>query len=212
MAIRSLKYRVLGMLRHLSPPRFFFRAPVEVPTLYLTFDDGPTPGVTDRLLDLLATHGAKASFFCIGNQLEHNQPLVQRIVEEGHLLGNHSFSHFQFSKMPPAEQIKEVLATDAVIQKMTGRDNRYFRAPYGRWTLGMLLTLWRHGKVPVHWSYDSDDYTKAPAAALIERFRRLPVSNGEIILLHDDLPLSIEILEVMLPEWQRAGFHFARIP
>jgi peptidoglycan-N-acetylglucosamine deacetylase len=212
MTQATLKYKVLGFLRHFRRFPFLYRIPTDKPILYLTFDDGPVAGVTDALLDLLTKHHVKATFFCIGNRLQPQQALAQRIVREGHLLANHSFSHRSFPKLTTAQQFEDINQTDNAIAGLTAFNNRHFRAPYGHWTFRTFLTLWRLGKVPAHWSYDSNDFTKQPAAVLIERFMRNPVANGDIILLHDDAPLCIEILETMIPHWRQAGFDFALLP
>jgi peptidoglycan-N-acetylglucosamine deacetylase len=212
MTQSTLKYEVLGFLRHFRRFPFLYRIPTNQPTLYLTFDDGPVAGVTDALLNLLATHQVKATFFCIGNRLQPQHTLAERVVREGHLLANHSFSHRSLPKLTTAQQVDEINKTDTAITDLTAFNNRHFRAPYGHWTFRTLLALWQRGKVPAHWSYDSNDFTKQPAAVLIERFKRQPVVNGDIILLHDDAPLCIEILDTMIPHWRQAGFNFALLP
>lgn len=181
-------------------------------TLYLTFDDGPHPAYTPALLDLLAEHGARASFFAIGRQAEQYPRLVRRIVEEGHLLGNHTHNHLRFGALTLSEQVIEVDRADAVLAAFDGRDRHPFRPPRGE--LGLRI-LWRavRQRVPIAcWSYDSLDYARHPADDLVAMAERHPPEAGDVILMHDDGPLAHDFLKAMLPAWKEAGYAFEALP
>lgn len=206
---RSRKMKLLAML----PRRWVVTdAGRRSRTLYLTFDDGPHPAHTPPLLDLLAEHGAKASFFVVGGRAEDHPALAQRIVREGHLLGNHSYSHPQFAHLRLPEQVEEARRTDDVLAAFDGRKRHLFRPPRGHVSARLLWHFVRH-RVPLAlWSYDSLDYARPDVDALVAMARRHPSRGGDVILMHDDDALSLAWLRTMLPVWKAEGFKFEALP
>ena len=188
------------------------RAPGRDKILYLTFDDGPNPAYTPRLLDLLAAHGARASFFLVGAHVECYPALVERMVAEGHRLGNHSFHHRRFGPMSLAEQRKEVDDTDRVLARFDGLQRHRFRPPRGvfPWLLALYFALRKRNLT--YWSYNSMDYLRRPPEQLIKRMRATPPRPGDVVLMHDDDDCSISMLESLLGEWRAAGFQFHALP
>jgi peptidoglycan-N-acetylglucosamine deacetylase len=176
--------------------------------LYLTFDDGPHPEHTPALLDLLAAHGAKATFFLIGREAERYPGVVERIVREGHALGNHSWSHPQFDQLDLAAQREEIERADRLLTRFDGMPRHDFRPPRGVMPRPMVLDCVRRGRRIAYWSYDSLDYSKRPVEVLIDSAQRHPLRAGEIMLMHDDSALSLQLLRTMLPEWAASGFVF----
>lgn len=181
-------------------------------SLYLTFDDGPHAEHTAPLLDLLASHAAKASFFLVGRQIEANPELARRIAREGHTLGNHSFSHPHFDKLSLSAQLDEVDRTEALLSGIDGQKRHSFRPPRGVMPPRMLANFFWRRRRTTYWSYDSLDYTRRPAAELIEIMRRYPVLPGDILLMHDDCTLSLELLTLLIPEWKAQGFTLEALP
>ena len=175
-------------------------------TLYLTFDDGPVNGVTDSLLDLLKKHNITATFFIIGTRAQKEPALMARIHTEGHRIANHSFSHPNFNKISLEQQQQEIVKTNQIIQETTQQTCTLFRAPQGRWNIKLLYFLWKEKITAIHWSRDSMDFKKEPAETLIKRFQQQAVKAGDIILLHDDNNLCIEVLEQLIPFWQSQGY------
>lgn len=178
---------------------------------YLSFDDGPEPDHTPRLLDTLAKHGVKASFFLVGEKIEQYPEIVQRIVAEGHMIGNHSYSHWSFSNMNLTKQLDEVYRTDALLRLFDNRPHHRMRPPSGYVGAQLLLHFARRKRNLVYWSYDSLDYQDAPVETLIARLRSDPPAPGDIVLMHDDSDKAAEALDVMLPEWLSQGFGFAAL-
>lgn len=176
--------------------------------LYLTFDDGPHPEHTPVLLDLLAKHRVRATFYLIGQQVERHAELVRRIVSEGHGLGNHSWSHPHFDRLSLAEQRREIEHTERLLARFDGLARHDFRPPRGVMPVPMVLDCIRRGRRIAFWSYDSLDYSRRPAEALVEVARRHPPRAGDIVLMHDDGGLSLQMLETLLPLWQAEGFAF----
>lgn len=180
--------------------------------LYLTFDDGPNEGFTDRILDVLAENQAKATFFLLGEQIEQHPDLVRRLVAEGHALGNHSYNHPRFTRIPHAEQMEQIARTEALLGKFDGKSAHRFRPPSGKFPLSLLLHLATHRGGMTYWSYDSLDYQNMPTARMMEIMRAQPPRAGDVILMHDESDATVEMLAVMLPEWRKAGFVFRALP
>jgi peptidoglycan/xylan/chitin deacetylase (PgdA/CDA1 family) len=188
---------------------FLVRCPVKEKSIYLTFDDGPSPEYTGQLLDLLDRHNAKGTFFVIGQALETNKPLGERIVNSGHSLGNHSYSHKGFGKLPLKDQVWQVTEADRVISELdnTGR-KKLFRAPQGSWNFLLVLSLAFRKFKCVHWSYDTVDFSDVSVEQMVSTFKSRPVQAGEVILFHDDSDKCIEVLATMLPIWSKQGYLF----
>ncbi len=190
----------------LSKTLLEFTASPDNRSLYFTFDDGPTPGVTDRLLDTLAKHNAKATFFVIGKKAERHPELMKRIVQEGHAIGNHSYTHPSFGKLSAAEQDTEIKRAHDAIAQNVGISTPLFRVPRGRWSLPMLFRLRKSGTRCIHWSTDSMDYDESDAAHIAQRILRNGAKPGEILLFHDDSPLCLDIMDRLLPKLAAKGF------
>lgn len=208
----SFRPKKRHLLRFLPNSLVLTDGPDRDGALYLTFDDGPDPEHTPRLLDLLRAHGARASFFLIGSRAERYPWLVERIVAEGHLIGNHSYSHPLFGALPLSEQLIEIDRTDRALAAFDGRERHRFRPPRGALSVALLLHFARHQRNVAYWSYDSRDYLGKPAEELIELLRSQPPRPGDIMLLHDDSDCSARILETLLPEWHATGFTFQPLP
>ncbi|MBK8124133.1 MAG: polysaccharide deacetylase family protein [Dokdonella sp.] len=180
--------------------------------LYLSFDDGPNVGFTERLLDVLAENEAKATFFLLGEQIEQHPDIVARMVAEGHSLGNHSYDHARFTRIPHAEQMDQIARTEALLGKFDGKAVHRFRPPSGKFPLSLLAHFAIHRGGIAYWSYDSLDYQKKPATELVEVMRAQPPRVGDIILMHDESDATIEALAILLPEWRTAGLVFRALP
>jgi peptidoglycan/xylan/chitin deacetylase (PgdA/CDA1 family) len=204
--------RKLKLLRWLPRRLMLTTGPVEGNALYLTFDDGPHPGHTDRVLDLLQANAARASFFLLGQQVEREPALVRRIVAEGHLLGNHSFDHPSFPRLTLADQLAQIERTDRVLAPFDGQPHHRFRPPSGRFPLSLLAHFARVRRNIAYWSYDSLDYQRQPVEHMVAVLRAHPPRAGDVILLHDDSTLTTDALAILLPEWRAAGFDLRALP
>lgn len=206
---RSRKTRLLGLL----PARLVTtRARGRRRTLYLTFDDGPHPEFTPPVLDLLNSHGATATFFLIGERIDRHPGVVRRIVDEGHALGNHSWSHPRMGDLPLPEQIDEIARTDAALSAFDGRTTHPFRPPSGVLPTNLLLHFARVGRTIAFWSYDSHDYEQLPAPILLAQIRANPPRSGDTVLMHDDTAATVELLAALLPQWRADGFEVRAMP
>jgi peptidoglycan/xylan/chitin deacetylase (PgdA/CDA1 family) len=201
----------MSLLRWLPRSVVMTNAPGHDKKLYLTFDDGPNPLHTPVLLDLLRAHGAQASFFLIGREAERYPQLVERIVAEGHSLGNHSYSHPVFSGLPLSSQLAEIERTDELLASFDGIKRHRFRPPRGAFSLALMLHSAWHRRNLSYWSYDSLDYQRKPPADLIKLLRAQPPQAGDVMLMHDDSDCSAHMLAALLPEWRASGFTFSAL-
>lgn len=202
----------LKVLKWLPRSWLLSTGPADDCSLYLTFDDGPRISHTPRLLDVLAANKAKASFFLLGEQVEKHPDIVRRMVAEGHQLGNHSYDHPHFTRIPVSSQMSQISRTEELLSAIDGKREHRFRPPSGHFPLSLLAHFAVNRSSIAYWSYDSLDYQKMPAAQLVEVMRRLPPRAGDIVLLHDDTDATIDALEVLLPEWNESGFRMRALP
>lgn len=204
--LRKLKYLLRSFI--LPDQLFLLSKTKNEKTLYLTFDDGPVPGVIERLLDLLDKYQIKVTFFIIGSRAEKNPHLLAEIDKRAHTIANHTYSHPEFHKISHAEKLVEINKTSQIIEQISGESCTLFRAPQGRWDLKLLLSIWQKKITAVHWSRDSMDFLKEPANKIAERFIKQPVASGDIILFHDDHERCIDALEILIPQWLEQGYCF----
>lgn len=177
----------------------------------LTFDDGPVKGQTDRILDTLQAHGVKATFFCIGKRMEENPELVNRMVNEGHLVSNHSYTHhFFFDLFPFKRMLAELMDTNKTIMKITGRNNTYFRPPYGVTTPVLAKAVNKSGLVGIGWSVRSYDTILNSPEKLTQRVIE-KTAGGDIVLLHDTQEITAKALTNIISGLQMRGLHPVRL-
>jgi peptidoglycan/xylan/chitin deacetylase (PgdA/CDA1 family) len=156
----------------------------------LTFDDGPNPAATPQLLEVLARHGVRATFFCIGGFVREHPALTREIVAAGHLIGNHTMSHPRLSVEPAARVRQELADCNAVLEEITGAAVRYFRPPFGARRPMVLRAARELGLTPVMWNVTAYDWKPIGADGIlanvdagIARNRRR--GRGSNLLLHD---------------------------
>ncbi len=200
------------LLRLLPDSVVMTRMPRRQNTMYLTFDDGPDPRYTPALLDLLASHRVQATFFLIGRQAELYPQLVERILGEGHRIGNHTYSHPRFKELSLGQKMAEIELTDRVLAGFDGIQHHAIRPPSGAFSWALTCHLARHRRKLAYWSYDSLDYQRLPSHDLVEKMRQKPPAAGDILLMHDDSDCCIQVLATLLPDWRASGFSFAALP
>lgn len=180
--------------------------------LYLSFDDGPNAVHTPALLELLAEHDARATFFLIGKHIDKHPALARRIVDAGHAIGNHSYSHPHFEQLSLAAQIDEVNRTEQLLSDIDRRQGHAFRPPRGVLTVPMLWHFIRANRHITYWSWNSMDYSQRQTGELLQMARANPPRTGDIILMHDDSDVALLMLGTLLPEWKAKGFRFDALP
>jgi peptidoglycan/xylan/chitin deacetylase (PgdA/CDA1 family) len=185
------------------------RGPKESRVVCLTFDDGPHPEHTPRLLDVLGRHGVPATFFVVGQQAERYPELVRRLAAEGHVVGHHSYFHSDPRLTSARQLMKEVRQTADLLSKLLGQGPTLFRPPHGKLTGSKLWHLWRAGQAVVLWNVDPKDYALRSASEGLAWFLRNPIQAGDIVLMHDNQPYAAEILSELIQKTRDRGLGFA---
>jgi len=172
----------------------------------LTFDDGPDPEVTPRVLELLASNDWRATFFVVGRRAEKHPALLRSIATAGHTIGNHTYSHIRCSSLKAAEFSKEVDRTDQIIRDAcpTPASPPLFRPPWGSITPLQTAFLWRQGRSIGFWSLSCDDSVESATVATAGK-AALRARPRDIVLLHDIRPLVLELLQILIPDLRRRG-------
>ena len=173
----------------------------------LTFDDGPHPEHTAPLLDGLKERGVKATFFLVGTQIQYAPQLVERMVREGHQIGVHTYSHLSVTGLEREEFQLQVEGTRRLIYSLIGEQELWLRPPYGM--LDENTLNWADGPV-ILWSVDPEDW-KDDKVKRIKEHLVAHVRDGDIILMHDIYPSSVEAALAAVDELCEQGFHFVTV-
>jgi peptidoglycan/xylan/chitin deacetylase (PgdA/CDA1 family) len=189
-------------------------------TIALTFDDGPDPTWTPKVLDVLAKYHAPATFFVVGTQVARNPGIAERIVREGHEIGAHTFAHPDLAQLPQWRRDLENSETQLAIAYATGRSTLMMRPPYSSFPdaltnadYGTVQQVGSDGYLTILDDMDSEDWQR-PGVNQIIRNATPPNDNGEIILFHDaggDRAESVAALDKLIPELQSRGFKFTTV-
>ncbi|OMF32191.1 polysaccharide deacetylase [Paenibacillus sp. FSL H8-0548] len=215
---------IAGFSIPIKKDRFFYeqRGEIvwEVPTkdkkLSLTFDDGPYPEMTNKILDLLKKYNAKATFFVLGNKVERYPETIKREIAEGHEVANHTFNHVYFQRSISQATIKEeIVRTENALEALTGKKPLLFRPPGGYYNEQSIQIAKALGYTTIMWSWhqDTNDW-KSPGVDKIVNKVLNNARNGDIVLLHDYIPGSmqtVKALETILFELSKRGFEFVTV-
>ena len=173
----------------------------------LTFDDGPHPVYTPQLLDGLNERGVHATFFVVGKNILGNEALLKRMETEGHLIGNHTYSHVKLSELDIARACAEVEKTNALICEVTGKEPEFIRPPFGEWKKAMECSF---EMIPVLWDVDPLDWTTKNTALVVERVLK-DTKPGDIILLHDYYQSSVDAALGIVDALTERGYKFVTV-
>lgn len=178
--------------------------------LALTFDDGPHPIFTERLLALLKQESVKATFFVVGKMVERRPDLLKEIDAGGHLVGNHTFSHVTLTKIPQIEARAEYEACNDLVEDVIGKRMRFCRPPGGDYDKHVVKAATEQGLTTVLWTDDPGDYAN-PGTHVIESKTLKRLSNGGIILLHDGVQQTLDVLPQIIDYAKKEGFKFVTV-
>ena len=183
--------------------------------IYLTFDCGYENGNTSQILDALKKHNAPATFFVVGHFLESAPEIVKRMVEDGHTVGNHTYHHYDMSKISdPAVFRKEMDDVRTLFQETTGTEMAmYYRPPQGKYSETNLQMAKDLGYSTFFWSLAYVDWNVDAQPSHEEAFSKLTgrIHPGAVVLLHNTSKTNGEILDELLTKWEEMGYHFASL-
>ncbi len=181
--------------------------------LYLTFDAGYENGYTAGILDVLAKHKVPAAFFLTGHYIEKNADLVRRMVEEGHIVGNHTMHHPDMSKIAAKDAFaKELKDLEDLFKEATGKEMpRFYRPPQGVYSEDNLRMAQELGYNTVFWSLAYADWNNDDQPSAEKAFGKLlpRTHNGAVVLLHATSKTNSQILDELLTKWEGLGYRFA---
>uniref|UniRef100_UPI002A801F7D polysaccharide deacetylase family protein n=1 Tax=Streptomyces sp. CRN 30 TaxID=3075613 RepID=UPI002A801F7D len=217
-ALKPSAYR-LRPLTGYGPPR---AAPARLPvrsepllelsgrgrTMVLTFDDGPDPRYTPDILDTLAEYDVRATFFVCGEMAADNKDLLVRMADEGHVVGNHTWSHPLLTRLGRRKIRDEMERTADVIDRACGEPPRWFRAPYGAWNRAAFQLGAELGMEPLAWTVDTLDWTTPGTRTIVDRVED-GAAPGVVVLSHDaggDRSQSVRALRTYLPRLLDSGY------
>lgn len=196
--------------------RVINHGPKEEKVIALTFDDGPHPTYTNQILDILKEYDVKATFFVLGKFAEAYPDIIIRQWQEGHEIGNHTYSHVDAKRVSKKVLYNEYKKTQEIIENLINHQPRLFRPPYGSFDSQALDIVEMHDSIIVLWSahQDSKDWSN-PDVEEIVNTTLSNIRNGDIILFHDyvyyDESSTVEALKEIIPELKSRGYRFVTI-
>lgn len=203
-------YKTPFLLKKLMPRYTWQRAGVDK-KLYLTFDDGPIPEVTPLVLEQLAIYGAKATFFCVGENLVKHPEVAQQALAQGHLLANHTYNHLKGWRTSFEEYLQNTAQCQEVLERLQPDQTlKLFRPPYGRISAAQAVALRKEYEL-VMWDMLTNDYdaTLSPEKCLQKAIKY--TQSGSIIVFHDSLKAERNLLYALprfLEHFSRLGYTF----
>ena len=185
------------------------------PVVYLTFDAGYENGCTEQILDVLKAHRVPAAFFLVGSYIEKNPDLVRRMVEEGHIVGNHTMHHPEMDAITdPDAFARELQQVEELFLAVTGKElPKFYRPPQGIYSQDNLKMAQDLGYRTVFWSLAYADWNNNAQPSREQAFSKLlpRVHNGAVVLLHSTSATNAAILDELLTKWEAMGYGFASI-
>ena len=173
----------------------------------LTFDDGPHPYYTQQLLKGLKERNVKATFFITGQNVKAYPEIVKEIYAEGHLIGNHTYSHIQLTSKNEESFKQEIVRTNEAIKEVTGQDTIYVRPPYGSWNKEFEKEL---NMFPVLWTVDPLDWCSSDASRIVRSVCSKAKEN-DIILMHDQYKTTVTAALKIVDELTQKGYEFVTV-
>ncbi|MCD8074763.1 MAG: polysaccharide deacetylase family protein [Lachnospiraceae bacterium] len=179
----------------------------EIKRVALTFDDGPHPVYTVKLLNGLAERGVQATFFVIGENIPGNEEIIARMDQEGHLIGNHTYDHVKITDLSVEAACEQVERTSALVKEITGKDTEYVRPPFGSWRKDLECSF---EMILVLWDVDPLDWTTCNVSDVVRRVLEA-VGPDDIILLHDYYESSVDAALLIVDALMEQGYVFVTV-
>lgn len=184
---------------------------LNIHTVHLTFDDGPSPKYTKQVLEILKENDIKANFFLVGEKVKENPELVKQIVQEGHDIGGHSMTHKQLTKIPFEQAEAEILDSMDLVNQY--QETNLFRFPYGDFNKQLLKVLKDHGYRNIFWDADTLDWKYKNKDEIYKKFKfkLAKTKDGSVILMHDIHPQTVEFLKELVKYLKEQGIEVIKI-
>jgi peptidoglycan/xylan/chitin deacetylase (PgdA/CDA1 family) len=201
----------------LYPDVIVLHGPTNRKAVALTFDDGPDDLWTPKILDVLRAHQVKGTFFCVGRRIEQHPKVLQRIVREGHVVGNHSWDHPNLTKIPIAEVRAQIQRTDDIIHRWTNLRPAMFRPPYGALNAAVIEEIRKLKDKIIFWNVDSLDWMKLTGPQVAANILA-HVNPGSIVLMHsaggrgESLQDTVDALPYVIETLRRHGYRLLTVP
>lgn len=171
-----------------------------------SFDDGPVKNYTSQILDLLRDADIKAAFFCIGNRISGNENIIKQIIEDGHIIGNHSYSHhFWFDMFSSKKMLNDLKMMDSEVERITGLKPRLFRPPYGVTNPNIKKAVEKGNYIPIGWSVRSMDTVIKDEKKLLSNICNA-IKPGAIFLFHDTSKTMLNVLPEFINAVKNKGY------
>ena len=216
MRAKSLiRQAVRGAMGATLPRRWFLTSgPAASRAVCLTFDDGPDPQWTPRILDILRRDHVPATFFAIGTEAQQYPALLRAEVAEGNVVGNHTYSHpARLQAMPESSIDTQIADAQDAIVRASGYTPHQFRSPGGRWSPALMHASAAHNLTTIDWNIDPRDWSRPGTAHIIRAL--LAARPGDILLCHDgggDRSQTYVALAIVLPQLKARGLQFVTLP
>lgn len=194
-----------SLARLLPRSLYLTHGPKSSGTVCLTFDDGPHPERTPRLLDLLAQEKARATFFVIGREAERHPAIVRRMEAEGHMVGHHSYSHLDPTQETVAAMLDDTRRSMQVLAEILGHPVRLYRPPRGKLRAMDFPALWSLKQTIVLWNVDPKDFSRDSPGQITDCFAARPLEGGDLVLLHDPTAHTLAALPTILAAARASG-------
>ncbi len=194
-------------IRQVGVARESMTMPREGKKIALTFDDGPHPKFTEQLLDGLKEREVQVTFFVTGEHAELHPDIIERMNKEGHVIGNHTYSHIQLTNGNRDSFKDELLKTNQILNEITGEETLYVRPPYGTWDKSFETEL---NMIPVLWNVDPLDWCASDALGVVNKVLKEADENA-IILMHDYYETSVTAALQIVDELQARGYTFVTV-
>jgi len=201
-------------------PKIIYKVKTREKVISLTFDDGPHPDYTEQILEILAEKNVKATFFVTGENIEKYNSIAKRMIQEGHELGNHSYSHKNLIFKSPMTIKKEITFTDKLLRDVGCKGDIHFRPPFGRILLIAAFILSSLDKKVIMWSVPTKDYKEKDTSEILKKINRR-IKPGAIIVLHDsgivrngkpvNRKQTVEAVKKIINNLQQKGYKFKTV-
>ena len=183
------------------------KADTDKKEIAISFDDGPTENYTQQILEILKAEQVKATFFCIGNRIAGKESILKQVKEEGHIIGNHSYSHHFWFDMYSGKKMQNDLGQmDAEMERVTGLKPKLFRPPYGVTNPNLAKSIKNGGYTPVGWSVRSFDTVAKNEQQLLTKIIA-GIKPGAVFLFHDTYKITVNVLPEFIQEVKKRGYN-----